>query len=153
MNLAEDDVSDDDASDAGSDITVNQRKEQAKFVDIGKTVQMQYTAGTARIIEWAHIVNANIDAGKPMVAAMAEVGIDIAGGQPRPLEPDAVRASDVVVTMGCGDACPAYPGIRYEDWNLPDPAGLPIDRVRPIRNAIRARVELLLAGLASRESP
>ena len=81
------------------------------------------------------------------VAAMAEVGIDIAGEQPKVLTTDAVRAADVVITMGCGDTCPVFPGRRYEDWDLPDPAGQPIDAVRPIRDQIRARVEQLLASL------
>jgi arsenate reductase len=81
------------------------------------------------------------------VAAMAEVGIDIARAQPRQLDPDGVRAADVVITMGCGDACPVFPGIRYEDWDLPDPAGRPIEAVRPVRDEIRARVERLVAEL------
>ena len=81
------------------------------------------------------------------VAAMAEVGIDIATAQPKLLDTDAVRAADVVVTMGCGDTCPVFPGKRYEDWDLPDPAGQPIDAVRPIRDQIRARVESLTAQL------
>lgn len=81
------------------------------------------------------------------VAAMAEVGVDIAGGVPRLLTAEAVRASDVVVTMGCGDACPVFPGIEYEDWDLPDPAGRAIEEVRPIRDEIRGRVEALLARL------
>lgn len=81
------------------------------------------------------------------VAAMAEEGIDIAGRQPAVLTTDAVRESDVVITMGCGDACPVFPGKRYEDWELTDPAGLDLDAVRPIRDEIRARVERLLAGL------
>ncbi len=81
------------------------------------------------------------------VAAMAEVGIDIAGAQPRLLSDDAVRAADVVVTMGCGDACPFYPGTRYEDWVLDDPAGQPLETVRPVRDAIRERVEALVADL------
>jgi arsenate reductase len=81
------------------------------------------------------------------VAAMAEEGIDIAGTRPELLDPDAVRASDVVVTMGCGDACPIFPGRRYEDWRLDDPAGRPLDEVRGIRDAIRARVEALVAEL------
>ncbi|OIH94036.1 MULTISPECIES: arsenate reductase ArsC [unclassified Curtobacterium] len=81
------------------------------------------------------------------VRAMAEAGIDIAGAQPAVLETDTVRESDVVVTMGCGDACPVFPGKRYEDWELEDPAGQPIERVRPIRDDIRARVEALLASL------
>jgi arsenate reductase len=78
------------------------------------------------------------------VAAMAEEGIDIAGTQPAILTTDAVRAADVVITMGCGDACPIFPGKRYEDWELTDPAGLDLERVRPIRDEIRRRVEQLL---------
>jgi len=81
------------------------------------------------------------------VEAMAEVGIDIASHRPRVLDPDEVRVSDVVVTMGCGDACPYFPGTRYEDWELTDPAGRGLDDVRPIRDEIRARVEALLADL------
>jgi len=81
------------------------------------------------------------------VAAMAEVGVDIAAEQPKVLTAEAVQASDVVVTMGCGDACPYYPGTRYEDWQLDDPAGQGIDAVRPIRDEIRARVLALLDGL------
>jgi protein-tyrosine-phosphatase len=81
------------------------------------------------------------------VEAMAEVGIDIAGTRPRVLAVDDVRASDVVITMGCGDACPVFPGKRYEDWALTDPAGLALDEVRPIRDDIERRVRELLAGL------
>ena len=81
------------------------------------------------------------------VAAMAEVGIDIAAQQPKLLSDTAVRASDVVITMGCGDACPFYPGKRYEDWQLEDPAGQGIEAVRPIRDEIRRRVEELLESL------
>ncbi|MBD3943958.1 arsenate reductase ArsC [Microbacterium sp. NEAU-LLC] len=81
------------------------------------------------------------------IDAMAEEGIDIAGNTPRVLTVDAVKESDVVITMGCGDACPIFPGKRYEDWQLDDPAGQSIDAVRPIRDAIRARVEGLLAEL------
>ena len=81
------------------------------------------------------------------VAAMAEVGIDIAAATPKVLTADAVRVSDVVVTMGCGDACPFFPGTRYEDWELDDPAGQAIEAVRPIRDEIRRRVERLLEEL------
>jgi arsenate reductase len=81
------------------------------------------------------------------VEAMAEVGIDIAGQQPKLLSDAAVQSSDVVITMGCGDACPFYPGTRYEDWALDDPAGQGIDAVRPIRDEIRTRVEKLLTEL------
>ena len=80
-------------------------------------------------------------------AAMAEVGIDIAAATPKVLTADAVRVSDVVVTMGCGDACPFFPGTRYEDWELDDPAGQEIEAVRPIRDEIRRRVEKLVAEL------
>jgi arsenate reductase len=81
------------------------------------------------------------------VEAMAEVGIDIARTRPHLLDVDDVRASDAVITMGCGDACPVFPGKRYEDWELTDPAGLPIDEVRPIRNEIERRVTGLLTSL------
>lgn len=82
------------------------------------------------------------------VAAMAEVGIDIAGERPALLEAAAVRASDVVVTMGCGDACPVFPGLRYEDWDLEDPAGKDLATVRRIRDEIRDRVAALAGELA-----
>ena len=82
-----------------------------------------------------------------VVQAMAEIGLDISREYPKPLTGDKVRAADVVITMGCGDACPIYPGKRYEDWDLPDPAGLPLDDIRPIRDAIRGRVQALLADL------
>jgi len=81
------------------------------------------------------------------VAAMAEVGVDITAEEPKVLTPEAVQASDAVITMGCGDACPFYPGKRYEDWVLEDPAGQGIEAVRPIRDEIRTRVEALLADL------
>jgi arsenate reductase len=81
------------------------------------------------------------------VAAMAEEGIDIAGALPKVLTTDAVQASDVVITMGCGDTCPFYPGKRYEDWVLDDPAGRGLDAVRGIRDEIRRRVEDLITEL------
>ena len=81
------------------------------------------------------------------VAVMAEEGIDIASEVPRLLSVDSVKASDVVITMGCGDACPVFPGKRYEDWELEDPAGKDLDRVRDIRDDIRRRIEKLLEGL------
>ena len=79
--------------------------------------------------------------------AMLEEGIDLSAEKPTVLTPDAVEASDVVVTMGCGDACPYYPGKRYEDWALQDPAGQGVDAVRPIRDEIRRRVVELLGSL------
>jgi arsenate reductase (thioredoxin) len=81
------------------------------------------------------------------IAAMAEEGIDITAEQPKLLTDTAVRQADVVVTMGCGDECPYYPGKRYEDWVLDDPAGQGIDLVRPIRDQIRERVEALVKEL------
>jgi len=85
------------------------------------------------------------------IEAMAEVGIDIRTEFPKPWTDEIIRAADVVITMGCGDACPVYPGKRYEDWVLDDPEGLGVDAVRPIRDEIRGRVEKLIAemGLAS----
>ena len=84
------------------------------------------------------------------VEAMREVGIDIAGRQPKLLTVDAVQQADVVITMGCGDTCPIFPGKRYEDWELTDPAGQPIEIVRRVRDEIRQRVEVLVAELATR---
>ncbi|MFG1962149.1 arsenate reductase ArsC [Nonomuraea sp. NPDC049028] len=84
-----------------------------------------------------------------VVEAMAERGIDISAEIPKVLTVDAVQASDVVITMGCGDACPIFPGKRYEDWVLDDPAGQGVEAVRPIRDAIEARVRALIADLTS----
>ncbi|SDQ14784.1 arsenate reductase ArsC [Leucobacter chromiiresistens] len=81
------------------------------------------------------------------VAAMAELGIDITSEQPKVLTTEAVQASDVVITMGCGDACPFFPGKRYEDWKLDDPAGQDLDSVRPIRDEIRIRISQLVSEL------
>jgi len=81
------------------------------------------------------------------VAVMLEEGIDMSAERPKVLTDSAVRASDVVITMGCGDTCAVYPGKRYEDWALEDPAGQGVDAVRPIRDDIRARVERLIAEL------
>jgi arsenate reductase len=81
------------------------------------------------------------------VTAMAEKGIDITAQTPKILTPEAVQASDVIITMGCGDTCPVFPGKRYEDWDLDDPAGQPIDTVRQIRDDIRERVQHLIEQL------
>ncbi|WP_104163286.1 arsenate reductase ArsC [Cryobacterium sp. N22] len=81
------------------------------------------------------------------IAAMAEDGIDIAHNVPKILTTEAVKDSDVVITMGCGDACPIFPGKRYEDWELADPAGQGIESVRPIRDDIKARIEKLLTEI------
>jgi ArsR family transcriptional regulator len=85
-----------------------------------------------------------------VVASLDEVGVPLGGEFPKPLTDEAVRAADVVVTMGCGDACPVYPGKRYEDWDLPDPAILPLDEVRAVRDEIERRVRRLLDELLPR---
>ena len=87
-----------------------------------------------------------------VVEAMAELGIDISRELPKRLEDEVVRDADVVITMGCGDACPVYPGKRYRDWELPDPAGRSVDEVRPIRDEIDRRVRALLGELVGASS-
>ena len=84
-----------------------------------------------------------------VVAAMHEIGVDLADASPKSLTTDAVEAADVVVTMGCGDACPVFPGKRYLDWELPDPAGKPVEEVRPIRDEIDRRVRALADELTT----
>ena len=81
------------------------------------------------------------------MSSQAWIGLDISVEFPKPLDTGKVQAADIVITMGCGDACPVYPGKRYLDWDLPDPAGLPIEQVRPIRDQISARVRALISEL------
>jgi protein-tyrosine-phosphatase len=100
-----------------------------------------------RAVAWSGGSEPGSEINPAAVAAMAEVGIDITGEFPKPWTEEIIKAADVVVTMGCGDACPLYPGKRYEDWELDDPAGQDIAAVRPIRDEIRRRVERLLAEL------
>lgn len=88
-----------------------------------------------------------------VVEAMAERGINIAGEYPKPWTDEIVRAADVVITMGCGDACPIFPGHRYEEWTLPDPDGLTLDQVRPIRDEIERRVRVLLTQITTTSPP
>ena len=83
-----------------------------------------------------------------VVEAMQELGLDLSGAYPKPLTDEFVRASDVVITMGCGDACPIYPGKRYEDWELEDPAGKTLEQVRPIRDELDARIRRLVEEIA-----
>ncbi|MFD8153129.1 arsenate reductase ArsC [Streptomyces sp. NPDC059720] len=85
------------------------------------------------------------------VEAMAEVGVDISGAKPKILTTEAVQASDYVITMGCGDACPIFPGKKYLDWALEDPAGKGVDAVRPIRDEIKTRIEALIAEIDGRQ--
>jgi arsenate reductase (thioredoxin) len=84
-----------------------------------------------------------------VIQAMDELGIDMSKEFPKPLTTEAVRGSDVIITMGCGDACPIFPGKRYLDWDLPDPAGKPLDQIRPIRDEIDRRVQKLVAELTT----
>jgi protein-tyrosine-phosphatase len=98
-----------------------------------------------------HVRSAGSDPGEEInpavVAAMDEIGVDLSEAFPKPLTDEFVRAADVVITMGCGDACPIYPGKRYLDWELDDPAGTSLEQVRPIRDEIDRRVQALLAEL------
>jgi arsenate reductase (thioredoxin) len=87
-----------------------------------------------------------------VVTAMEEIGLDVSGEHPKPLTGDAVRVADVVITMGCGDACPVYPGTRYEDWELEDPAATDLEGVRRIRDEIAERVRRLLEDLTAAPS-
>ena len=100
-----------------------------------------------RAVAWSGGSEPGEEVNPTAIEAMAEVGIDISEEFPKPWTDEIVNAADVVVTMGCGDACPLFPGKRYEDWTLPDPHGLDLDSVRPIRDDIKARVEELLARL------
>jgi arsenate reductase len=100
-----------------------------------------------RAVAWSGGSEPGIEINPAAIEAMAEVGIDITGEFPKPWTDEIVKAADVVVTMGCGDACPLYPGKRYEDWELDDPAGLDVVAVRPVRDEIRVRVEELLSTL------
>jgi arsenate reductase (thioredoxin) len=88
-----------------------------------------------------------------VVKAMAEIGLDISREFPKRLTTDKVKAADIVITMGCGDACPIYPGKRYLDWELPDPAGLTLAEVRPIRDEIQRRIRALLADIKTGRLP
>lgn len=123
------------------------------FVCVHNAGRSQMAAGFVRALSGGRIEvlsagSAPGDRINPVaVAAMGEVGIDIAAHAPRVLTVDDVRQSDVVITMGCGDACPIFPGKRYEDWQLEDPAGQGLDAVRPIRDEIRTRVEALIDDL------
>jgi arsenate reductase (thioredoxin) len=100
-----------------------------------------------RAIAWSGGSEPADEVNPSAVEAMAEVGIDIAKAFPKPWTDEVVRAADVVVTMGCGDACPIFPGTRYEDWDLEDPAGKGVDAVRPIRDEVGRRVRALLDDL------
>jgi arsenate reductase len=100
-----------------------------------------------RAVAWSGGSEPGKEMNPSAVRAMQEVGIDITGEHPKPWTDEIVRAADVVITMGCGDACPVFPGKRYEDWELDDPAGRDVEAVRPIRDEIEARVRVLLTSL------
>lgn len=123
------------------------------FVCVHNAGRSQMAAGFMRALagDRVEVLSAGSEPGERInpvaVEAMSEAGIDIAGQRPRVLDPEEVRASDVVITMGCGDACPVFPGTRYLDWELDDPAGRPLEGVRAIRDDIRGRVEALLTEL------
>ncbi len=123
------------------------------FVCVHNAGRSQMAAGYLRAIAGNRIdvFSAGSEPGDAVnpnaVAVMAEEGIDLTGAVPQILTTDAVRQADVVITMGCGDACPIFPGKRYEDWELADPAGQPMDVVRDVRDDIRGRVERLVASL------
>jgi protein-tyrosine-phosphatase len=106
----------------------------------------QHYAGD-RAVAWSGGSEPGSQINSAAIEAMKEVGIDISGEFPKPWTDEIIRAADVVITMGCGDACPIFPGKRYEDWVLDDPAGLGVESVRPIRDEIEARVQTLLAEL------
>jgi arsenate reductase len=134
------------------------RKPAVLFVCIHNAGRSQMAAGFARHLagDAVEVRSAGSEPGETVnpaaVAAMAELGIDISDQVPKKLTFEAVEASTVVITMGCGDACPVFPGTSYRDWALPDPAGKGIDAVRPIRDEIRTRVEALIADLAGETS-
>jgi arsenate reductase (thioredoxin) len=100
-----------------------------------------------RAVAWSGGSEPATEVNPAAIAAMAELGIDISKEYPKPWTEEIVQAADVVITMGCGDACPLYPGKRYEDWELDDPAGQSVDAVRPIRDEIGQRVRALLDSL------
>ena len=123
------------------------------FVCVHNAGRSQMAAGLVRLRSGGRVGvrSAGSDPGEvinpAVVEAMAEVGVDLSDAFPKALTDDAVRAADAVITMGCGDACPIYPGKRYEDWTLDDPAGQEIETVRRIRDEIDARVQRLVADL------
>ena len=129
------------------------------FVCIHNAGRSQMAAGFLRALggDAVEVRSAGSDPGphiNPAAAeAMAEVGIDISDQSPKLLSHEAVETSDVVITMGCGDACPVFPGISYRNWELDDPAGQGIDAVRPIRDEIKQRVQALIAELVPANAP
>ena len=123
------------------------------FVCVHNAGRSQMAAGLVKLRSRGrvHVRSAGSDPAETLnpkvVAAMTEIGVDMSAEFPKPITDEVVQAADVVITMGCGDACPIYPGKRYEDWELDDPAGEDLDTVRRIRDEIDERVQALLADL------
>ena len=138
---------------ATAQVPLLDRRPEVLFVCVQNAGRSQMAAGILRHLagDRVHVRTAGSAPASAVrsavVTALDEIGVPIGGEYPKPLTDEVVRAADVVVTMGCGDACPVYPGRRYLDWELEDPAGLPLHRVRDIRDAIEARVRELLASL------
>jgi len=132
-------------------------KPSVLFVCVHNAGRSQMAAGFLRELSGGKIEvrsagSAPADSINPsVVAAMNELGIDISAEQPKILTTESVQVSDVVITMGCGDVCPIFPGKRYEDWKLEDPAGQGVDAVRPIRDEIKTRIETLISELLPAE--
>ena len=130
-----------------------EERPEVLFVCVHNAGRSQIAAGLVKLRSGGrvHVRSAGSDPADELnpavVEAMAEVGVDLAEEFPKPLTDQAVRASNVVITMGCGDACPVYPGKRYEDWTLDDPAGQDLETVRRIRDEIDARVRTLVGEL------
>ncbi|MCP4968612.1 MAG: arsenate reductase ArsC [bacterium] len=131
----------------------SQDRPSVLFLCVHNAGRSQMAAGWLRHLGGAQVQvfsggsNPGTEINRAAVAAMDEVGIDISTQSPRPWTDEIVGAADVVVTMGCGDTCPIFPGIRYEDWELEDPAGQPLQMVREVRDDIRTRVIGLMASL------
>ena len=133
---------------------MSKERPEVLFVCVHNAGRSQMAAGLLHLRSEGrvHVRSAGSDPANEVnpavVEAMAEVGLDIAQEFPKPLTDEAVRAADVVITMGCGDACPIYPGKRYEDWILDDPAGQDLETVRRIRDELDSRIQTLVAELA-----
>jgi protein-tyrosine-phosphatase len=138
---------------------IDKTKSEALFVCVHNAGRSQMAAALTHHLSsgWVHVRSAGSEPGVTVhpvvVEAMAEIGVDVTREFPKPLTDEVVRAADVVVTMGCGDSCPVYPGKHYEDWEVADPDGQPLDVVRQIRDDIRRRVELLLQLLTPAAAP
>jgi arsenate reductase len=138
---------------ASAELPAGQGVPEVLFVCVQNAGRSQMAAGILRHLagDRVHVRTAGSEPASAVrsviVTALDEIGVPIGGEYPKPLTDDVVRAADVVITMGCGDACPVYPGRRYLDWDLEDPVGLPLPRVREIRDDIEARVRELLGSL------